>query len=147
LELGNNLGKLISGIKNKELELKKFLLFLISIVVLTGCLQRDSQIVSNNISKESDQFRVKRRIVFYNSITDKYMFEMIGNCSIRKDNSDNQLEVTVKLGENKYKKHYLGLSDNVAYMVEQLEYSDVSKYQYEIVFKPKSIIPIKIIVE
>ena len=60
---------------------------------------------------------------------------------------DNQLEVTVKLGEHKYRKHYLGLCENVTYFVEQLEYSDVSKYKYELVFKPESIIPITIGVE
>lgn len=32
-----------------------------------------------------------------------------------------QLEVTCKTGDGEYKKHYLGISDNVTYFVEQLD--------------------------
>lgn len=108
---------------------------------LTGCFS-DSFVASNNISKEADQFKVRRRIVFYNSIQDVYILEMTGNCSIEVDEIDMMLEVTCKIGEDKYQKHFLGLSDNVTYTVEQLEYSNVSEYKYEIIFKPESIIPI-----
>lgn len=124
--------------------MKKLILVVLMIVMsltLTGCFS-DSEIASQNISKDADQFKVRRRIVFYNSIQDVYILEMIGNCSIEVDMSDSQLEVTCKIGEDKYQKHFLGLSDNVTYTVEQLEYSDVSEYKYEIVFKPESIIPI-----
>lgn len=58
--------------------------------------------------------------------------------------ANNELAVTVKIGDNEYRKHYLGLSDNVTYIVEQLDYSDVSPYKYELVFKPQSIVPITI---
>lgn len=111
---------------------------------LVGC--RDSDMASYNISKDADQFKVKRRIVFYNSITDTYILEMVGNCSIETPNAT-ELQVTCKIGEDKYQKHFLGLSDNVTYTVEQLEYSDVSEYKYEIVFKPESIIPIELDLE
>ena len=112
-------------------------------VLLTGCM-RDSSVVSKNVSKEADQFRVRRRVVFYNSITDTYMFEMVGNISIETDMNFNELSVIAKVGENEYRKHFLGLSDNVTYIVEQLDYSEVSKYKYELVFKPQSIIPIRV---
>lgn len=115
---------------------------LLIIFGLTGCT--DAEIASQNVSKEADQFRVKRRIVFINLRHDSYLFEIIGNCSIETDSSDNQLEVICKVGEDKYQKHFLYLSNETTYTVEQLNYSEVSKYDYEIVFKPESIIPVKI---
>lgn len=124
--------------------MKKFLMIVMMVLVvstLTGCFS-DSDVASSNISKEADQFKVRRRIVFYNSIQDVYILEMTGNCSIEVDEIDSMLEVTCKIGEDKYQKHFLGLSDNVTYTVEQLEYSNVSEYKYDIVFKPESIVPV-----
>ena len=112
---------------------------------MVGC--RDADVVSHNLSKEADQFRVRRRIVFYNSIQDVYLLEMIGNCSINVDVAEEMLEVTCKIGDDKYQKHFLGLSDNVTYTVEQLEWLEVDKYKYEIVFKPDSIVPVTFDVE
>ena len=51
------------------------------------------------------------------------------------------LEVTCKIGPNEYKKHFLGLSDNVSYFVEQTETIDVSEYHYRVIFKPETIVP------
>lgn len=123
---------------------KIFVIGALAIFVTTGCTERDSEIASYNISKEADSFKVKRRIVFINLRSDTYLYEIIGNCSIKTDNADKQLEVTCKTGKDKYQKHFLRLSDETTYTVEQLDYSDVSKYDYEIIFKPESIIPIKI---
>lgn len=67
--------------------------------------------------------------------------EVLGFCSIRKDNSDNQLEVTCKVGPENYKKHYFGLSDNTAYFVEQLNPETASGYRYKVNFRPQVIIP------
>ncbi len=41
----------------------------------------------------------------------------------------------------KYLEKFISKTD---YIVEQLDYSEVSKYDYEIIFKPESILPIKI---
>lgn len=108
-------------------------------VVLSSCTDTDADIVSANISKESDQFKIDRRVVFFNGITDKYLLSIEGKCSIKDDNR--QLEVTCKTGEDEYKKHFLGLSDNVSYFVEQLEGAEVSRYHYKVIFKPEAIIP------
>lgn len=125
--------------------MKKLLILMIPILLLSGCgCMRDSEVASYNVSKEADQFKVKRRIVFVNLRHDTYLFSITGNCSIETDSSDNQLEVICKVGEDKYQKHFLYLSTETTYTVEQLDYSEVSKYDYEIVFKPESIIPIKI---
>lgn len=121
-----------------------FILFVV--VTLQGCAT-DSEVVSHNLSKDADQFKIERRIIFYNGITDKYMFEMVGRCSIEVDSMDNQLEVTCKVGENQYQKHFLGLSDNVTYIVEHLGTSPSNEYRYKIIFKPESILPIEFDVE
>ena len=130
--------------KDKSIiEILAIIIIVIAIIkCLTGCT--DADIASQNISKEADMFRVKRRITFINLRSDEYLFSLIGNCSITTDNNDKQLEVTCKIGDDKYQKHYLRLSEETTYVVEQLEYSEVSKYDYEIVFKPKSIVPFKI---
>ncbi|WP_062323894.1 hypothetical protein [Halolactibacillus sp. JCM 19043] len=108
-------------------------------ILLSACSAADT--VSHNISKDSDEFRVIRRVVFYNSLTDTYIMEMVGNISVDIDR-DNVIEVIAKVGPDKYQKHYLGLSDNVTYTVEQLGTSDVSEYDYKMIFKPEKIIPI-----
>ena len=101
----------------------------------------DAQIASQNLSKAADMFEIQRRIVFYNGITDSYMLTIEGNCSIEKDKMDIKLEVTCKTGPKDYKKHFLGISDNVTYFVEQVDSANVSVYQYRVVFKPSAIIP------
>jgi hypothetical protein len=109
-------------------------------VFLNGC-QMEADVASHNLSKAADMFEVDRRIVFYNGITDTYMLTIEGKCSL--GNSDPQREVTVtcKTGPNQYKKHFLGLSDNVTYFAEQLESKDVNAYNYRVVFRPETIIP------
>ncbi len=73
-----------------------------------------------------------------NGITDNYMLEIIGLCSIR--DQRHQLEVTCKNDEH-YVKHFLGLSDNVTYFTEQLTTIKVSAHHYRVTFKPQAIIP------
>jgi len=122
--------------------MKKILLLgLLSVlfVFLVGC--DDAMVASHNNAKASDNFEVERRIVFFNGITDNYLLEIQGKCSITADTLDKQLEVICKTGDKEYKKHFLGLSDNVAYFVEQLEPNTASAYHYRVVFKPQSIIP------
>ena len=113
-------------------------LFLLCPMLMMAC--DDADVASRNLSKAADNFQVVRRIVFYNGITDSYILVIEGYCSIY-DDGMGQLEVTCKTGDNSYKKHYLGLSDNVTYFAEQLEASDVSASHYKVIFKPNAIIP------
>jgi len=117
---------------------RMIIVLLMSISLFIGC-SRDAQIASHNLSKAADMFELERRVVFFNGITDTYMLTIEGRCSIV--DQGNQLEVTCKTGEHSYKKHFLGLSDNVTYFVEQLSSATVGVYHYEVVFKPQSIIP------
>jgi len=112
-----------------------------ALVTASACsTAKDADVASENLSTAADQFELDRRIVFFNGITDTYLMTIEGRCSIKADGLDNQLEVTCKVGEG-YKKHFLGLSDNVSYFVEQLEARDVSVSQYRVIFKPSAIIP------
>lgn len=111
-------------------------------ILLSACAPTNSaNIASRNISQEADQFRIMRRVVFYNGITDEYILEVTGLCSLGNFDANGELSVTCKTGQNSFVKHYLGLSDNVTYFAEQLEGADVSTYHYKVIFKPASIVP------
>lgn len=105
---------------------------------IVGC-SSDASIASQNISKAADMFEIDRRIVFLNGITDTYLLSIEGKCSI--EDQRNQLEVTCKTGPGAFKKHFLGLSDNVTYFAEQLSDSQSSAFHYRVIFKPQSIMP------
>ena len=113
--------------------MKKILVLIgLTIVLLTGCTSADT--VSYNISRDSDEFKVKRRITFVNLRTGDYLFTMTGKCSIQGGSSDlnSELEVVCRIGEDKYQKHLLYLAEETTYIVEQLEDSDVSRYDYQL---------------
>lgn len=117
------------------------------LVAITGALMLSlgactpAQTASYNLSNDSDNFRVMRRVVFVNGITDKYLLSIEGLCSNTKDKEDAQLEVTCKTGDGEYKKHYLGISDNVTYFVEQLDPASVDTYHYKVQFRPEELLP------
>lgn len=111
---------------------------LIMMFVVTGCT--DADIASRNISKRADFFEINRRIIFYNGITGEYMLAIEGFCSLGNDNTEVQISITCKIGEE-YKKHFLGLSDNVTYFVEQIDSADVSKDHYLVIFNPSAALP------
>ncbi len=117
----------------------KFMLIVLVAAFIAGC--NDADIASHNLSKAADNFEIDRRIVFYNGITGGYILSVEGKCSIGNNDSAGKLTVTCKVGQERFKKHYLGLSDNVTFFAEQLEGKNVSRYHYKVVFKPQSIIP------
>lgn len=120
----------------------KYTLLLVGVLALgLSACQDDANVASHNISKAADNFEVMRKVVFYNGITDKVMYTLEGRCSIKADSADRQLETTCKIGPNEYRKDFLGLSDNVSYMVLQNETVDVSTYHFRRTFKPQSVIP------
>lgn len=112
---------------------------ILALAVLAGCT--DADIASQNLSKAADNFEVNRRIVFYNGITGGYILTIEGLCSLGNYDSARELTVTCKTGPRDFKKHFLGLSDNVTFFAEQIESANVSAYHYRVVFKPQAIIP------
>ena len=120
--------------------MKKIILATVAALGLAGCVS-DADIASNNLSTAADNFEIMRRVVFYNGITGDYILSIEGLCSLGNNDTAQRLTVTCKTGNREYKKHFLGLSDNVTFFAEQLESANVSAYHYRVVFKPQSILP------
>lgn len=111
----------------------------VSAALLSGCNQAER--VNYNITEEAQNFNVYRRVTVINCIQGDTLFEIEGRMNIEADTQDNQLEIIVETEEGKYKKHFIGLSDNVTYTVEDITGSEVSRYHYEINYNPNMWIP------
>ena len=120
-------------------------LLIIAIVscCLTGC--REATRASYNVSKQADNFNIVRQVTVIDCINGDVMFQMTGKMSVYADTEDNQLEIVVE-DSGTYTKHIIGLSDNVTYVVEDLNLgsNDVSKYHYTINFNPKMWVPVDV---
>lgn len=125
---------------------RKLLIPILSLALIAGAActtDSKADVASYNLSKAAEQFEIQRRIVFFNGITDKYLLTVEGRCSVETTESKlgGSLEVTCKVGPNEYKKHFLGLSDNVSYFVEQTQTANVDEYHYRVIFRPDTIVP------
>ena len=119
--------------------MKKYLAIAVASLALTAC--NDADIASSNLSKAADNFEIQRRVVFYNGISGEYILTIEGLCSLGNYDTAGQLTVTCKTGPGEYKKHFLGLSDNVTFFAEQIEAAAVDVYHYRVTFKPAAIVP------
>lgn len=110
--------------------------------VLTAC--RESDRVSYNVSKDADNFNVRRRVTVINTRTDKIEFKVEGLLSV--DTSDKKkLTIIAETSEGKYKKHFVNLTGNNMYVVEDISKGNgVSKYTYEVEYMPESIVPVTV---
>lgn len=111
-----------------------------SALSLGGC-DRDADVASRNLSAAADNFEINRRVVFYNGITGEYILQIEGLCSLGNSDTSKRMSVTCKVGPASYKKHFLGLSDNVTFFAEQVDAAKTSVYFYRVVFKPSIILP------
>lgn len=113
-----------------------------SVLTLGACATQADR-AQHNVSQDAENFKVIRRLAVINTITDKPQFEMVGRFSIDVDETENQLEVTAQTDEGTFKKHFVGLSPTVTYVVEDVSGADVSSYRYQVNYMPESIIPIE----
>lgn len=121
--------------------MKRFLIFVaLAATALVAACERPADVASRNLSMAADNFEVMRRVVFYNGITDAYILEVTGFCSIGNDNTSSQFTITCKDATG-FKKHFLGLSDNVTYFAEQVKAVDVSTYHTRVMWRPQTILP------
>ena len=123
--------------------MKKILFAVLAIAILlagTAC-DTPADVASRNLSTAADNFQVSRRITFINGITNESLLVIEGLCSLGNNDAPGSLSVTCKTGENEYKKHYLGLSDNVTYISEQIDSEYASRFHYKLLFNPSTIIP------
>ena len=114
------------------------------LVMFTGC-ETEAQRVSYNLSQQADNFNIVRQLTVINCIEGDVLFQMTGKMSITADTADHQLEIIVEDGGT-YVKHFVGLSDNVTYVVEDLNLGDnaVAKYKYTLNFNPNMWIPVNV---
>lgn len=119
---------------------KKILIVTGLVAALVGCA-KPADVISSNLSVAADNFEVNRRVIFYNGITGDYMLQIEGLCSLGNNDAAKRLTVTCKTSPTTYKKHFLGLSDNVTFFVEQLEPNKANANHYRVIFKPSVIVP------
>ena len=129
--------------------MRKKILGILSMIVLcaaalTGCTEAER--ASYNLSKQADNFNVVRQLTVINCIEGDVLFQMTGKMSITADMADNQLEIIVENDDGSYVKHFVGLSDNVTYVVEDLNLgaNEVEKYKYTLNFNPHMWIPVDV---
>lgn len=123
---------------------RRLMLTVVALTLLVGAVgcESDADKSSKNLSKAAEQFEVQRKIVGINGITDEVLFEVEGRCSLENGASmRNTLDVICKHGPKDYRKHFVGLSDNVTFISTQLEGVDVSVYRTRIILKPENIVP------
>lgn len=116
------------------------LTIIMSIALFCGCDTQANR-VSYNLSQEADNFNNVRQVTVINCLQGDVLFQMTGKISITADTADNQLEIIVEDEHGQYKKHFIGLSDNVTYVVEDITSGDVSNYKYTLNFNPKMWLP------
>lgn len=109
--------------------------------VFAGCDTQASR-VSYNLSQEADNFNDIRQVTVINCIKGDVLFQMTGKLSIKADTADNQLEIIVEDEKGEYKKHFIGLSKNVTYVVEDITSGNVDNYKYTLNFNPKMWMPV-----
>ena len=118
------------------------LLSTMAVATLCGCSEAER--VSYNLSEQADNFNDVRQITVINCLQGDILFRMTGKMSVKADTADGQLEIVVEDENGEYKKHFIGLSDNVTYVVEDITSGDVSKYKYTLNFNPNMWIPVEV---
>lgn len=96
--------------------------------------------VNYNLSKEANEFNVYRKITVTNARTDTVMLQTEGYMSLSND-TENELVLTIKTGEDQYYKDYIYLNEWTCYVMEQTEPTETDKYHYELIFYPERMIP------
>jgi hypothetical protein len=122
--------------------MKKIMLALAALaLVLTGC-SSPADVASHNLSKAADQFQIERRIVFFNGITDKYLLDHRRPLLARQQRRPARSSPSpARSARHTYKKHFLGLSDNVSYFVEQTQPAPEGVWHYKVNFRPETLMP------
>lgn len=116
----------------------------LSLMFLGGCGTQAAR-VSYNLTQEADNFNIVRQLTVINCLEGDVLFQMTGKMAITADTADNQLEIIVE-EDGAYVKHFVGLSDNVTYVIEDLNVgeNDVSNYKYTLNFNPDMWIPAEV---
>lgn len=112
----------------------------VAMTAIAGCTEADR--ASFNLSQEADNFNDVRQLTVINCIQGDTLFQMTGKMSINYVPERSQLEIIVEDENGEYSKHYVGISDNVTYVVEDISAGDIDKYKYTLNFNPNMWIPV-----
>ena len=117
----------------------------LAVGMLAGC-ETEASRVEYNLTQEADNFNIVRQLTVINCLQGDVLFQMTGKMSITADVEDNQLEIIVENDDGNYTKHFVGLSDNVTYTIEDLNLgkNDVEKYKYTLNFNPNMWLPYEV---
>ena len=117
----------------------------LAVGMLAGC-ETEASRVEYNLTQEADNFNIVRQLTVINCLQGDVLFQMTGKMSITADVNDNQLEIIVENDDGNYTKHFVGLSDNVTYTIEDLNLgkNDVEKYKYTLNFNPNMWLPYEV---
>jgi outer membrane lipoprotein-sorting protein len=124
--------------------LSVILVVLMFLLMFTGCTQAER--VSANISQQADSFNVTRQFTVINTRAEdgnvSILFQMTGNFSIQKT-GDGDVDVIGENPDGTFYKHFVYLSQDITYVVQDLDSTAVNKHKFEINFNPKMIIPVQ----
>ena len=102
-------------------------------ICLGGCTKADK--VNWNIRQQAENFQTYRRVIAINTRTNDTLLSVEGLISLDID-SDGDLNVTIKTGDDEYKLFYAHLGNDVTYTCIQLEPVTTTPYAYQISFFP-----------
>jgi hypothetical protein len=123
--------------------MKKIIAMLMCVILMVGLVGCQSTRVSENLRVQANNFNITRQITVFNTRTDTVLFQMTGLMALH-NSTENELEVIVETGAGVYKKHFIYLSDDTTYIVEDVTGAFVNKYHYELNILPEMIIPVTI---
>jgi hypothetical protein len=112
----------------------------LTVMIMMGC-GSNADTSSDNISKDAEQFKVERRIIVTNGITDKVQLQVTGFCSIENGETMAQTMDLICKDVDGIRKHMVILSDNTTATVTQIKSRRVSEYRTKFIFRPEAIIP------
>lgn len=116
--------------------LTKLAIATLSCTLLGGCIGcTEADQVRWNLSHQADNFNIERKLTVINNRTDTVLFEMQGTFALS-TSKRGELEITVQTGENEFKRHFVRISDETTYVMEDISGESVDKYRYEINFLP-----------
>lgn len=102
---------------------------------MTGCSTEVDK-VRQNLSDEADNFNIQRRLTVINNRTDTVVFEMEGTFALDVS-SRGELEVTCEVAKGVYKRHFIHVSDETIYVMEDISGASADPYHYELNFLPE----------
>lgn len=137
--------KQYNNMKKRYLMKKKLIAFatvVVAAVLMVSCSKADR--VSHNLSREADEMNITRKVTVINGITNQTIFQATGQMSIEYVEERKQLNIIALDDEGNYKKHIIGISDNVSYVVEDVTGMKGIDTKYRMYFNPNMILPVDV---